>query len=398
MTRTQTSEPQRTVACRFAKGPSRVLASWIRGALVASLALASISCSCTRAREDKAMSTQPRIIEQATIRYEIAVVPESKQPSGPAAFSPELTREIIRYNIPAAREVWFDGNQSRVEEVNVDYGFKGRAITISRGAGQPLHDCKELQFLRFCVVRSPAPEPIEEETTVPRIEIGDETREIAGHVCRRARYETGNQAWHIWFSEALRLDDPTGAVIARDGIPGAILEIEEIPVARGALAHRRTTVTAISTSPVPAGIFQVPPDFEQMQSIEEARAVNRQRMEAAARAMPRPGDAARARFTGWWRLESRTDVILLEVTAVEPSQGDGADIRLQTHNLNVGKVVQREGSLRGEWIVVDEPPGFTLYALEDGDILRNLNHEVFRYRRMTSEEATAALSRARQSD
>src|SRR5262249_17970815 len=150
----------------------------------------------------------------------------------------------------------------------VDYGVRSPAFELRRVGRDTVTYCKALRSVRFCIER-----PIERPVSglPPSLTPLDERTSIAGLRCRKARY-LGPAPMNIWYSEERAVDDPTGAVLQLDGVPGLILQVETIDQSDGASVVRRVTIVDVSFEPPPGELFAQPASHRTVDSVDVARA------------------------------------------------------------------------------------------------------------------------------
>jgi hypothetical protein len=283
-------------------------------------------------------------------------------------FSAELLGAIRRSNTSAQRTVHFDGTRSLCEETNVDYGVRSLALELRSVGRNSVTYCKALRCLRFCVEHpierpvggAPAHHTQTEETTT-----------IAGLRCKKAEY-FGPRRMHVWYSEEVDVEDPTGAVLRLEGMPGLILQTEEIAESDRVEAVQRVAVAALSFAPPPPEIFALPAGYRTVNSIEVARAEDRRLLEATTNAV------APEKVVGEWLLEMPNDTIRLDITP---------ELRFRTTIITAppdaaGRTCDEQAFLKGNVLVVEDPPNDRYYELsDDGRRLTQIDNELFTFTR-----------------
>ena len=169
------------------------------------------------------------------------------------------------------RTIHFDGARSRVERTDDDLGVHGPSIELRTAGRDTVTYCKALRALRICV-EYPAEQPVREEP--PHFERLRDTAVIAGIPCRKGTY-TDWRRMHVWYAEEIRVEDPTGAVLQLEGVPGLILQTEE--------EEERVTVEKVSFDAPPPELFSVPPDYRRFDDIDAAQAEERRLVEGGGR-------------------------------------------------------------------------------------------------------------------
>lgn len=305
-----------------------------------------------------------------TIVYRTALVPNPKyrqQPRG--VYSAQLQREIERWNVPEMRTVHFDGTRSRSEEVNVDYGVRSAAFEL-RGTGRStITYCKELRLVRFCVER-PVERPVSDRP--PHLEVLDETTTIAGLRCRKARY-LGPREMHVWYSEEIAVDDPTGAVLAFDGVPGLVLQTEETADSESVETLRRVTVTELSFAAPDDAQLSAPAEYQPFPNVDAARDEERRQLDA------RPPTVPPETFAGAWFFETAHDTIRVDISA---AAGQPAGLRFRTTVVSAPNEPAREEAAyqRADVLVVADPPNDRWYRVL-GNALVEVGNGMFTFSR-----------------
>jgi hypothetical protein len=278
-----------------------------------------------------------------------------------------LERAMLRRNLATRRTVSFDGRHARIDEHNADYGVRSPCIRLHLAERRATLYAKALHRVRLCLELPPAPalgghgEPAE---------LAPEAGEliIAGLRCRRARYLDGARRLAIAYSDEVALDDPTGAVVRFDGVPGVVLAWEELPRGGAASWRTRVEVSELSLAPPATARFALPEGYRRFASIAAARAEDRAVLEAEARAAP----GGPAPFLGRWRWdrgEAEVEII-----------ADGAQLRFRTSS--PAGVTEETAFVVGRLLAVEEPPNLRLYGLDEGDPrLTLLDDDTFRFHR-----------------
>jgi hypothetical protein len=306
-----------------------------------------------------------------TIVYRTTFVPNpAYRPRERGLFSDELLARMRRANVAERRVVYFDGTRSRSEETNVDYGVRSPGFELRSVDRDTVTYCKALRHFRFCVER-PIGRPV--GGPPPHFAPLDETATIAGLRCRKAEY-LGPRRIHVWYSEDIDVADPTGAVLSLEGVPGLILQTEEIAESDRIDAVRRITVAELSFAPPPPQMFAQPADYRTVDSIDVARAEDRRLLDANAN-----GDTLAAeKFTGEWLLETPHDTLRVEITP---------ELRFRTTVLTApsdaaGRTSEEQAVLKGKALVVEEPPNDRHYELsDDGHKLTQIGNALFTFTR-----------------
>jgi hypothetical protein len=188
----------------------------------------------------------------------------------------------------------------------------------------------------------------------------------------------------IWFTDEVAVDDPTGAVLALDRVPGLLLQTEEIATERTD-AVKRVTATELSTDPPPPGIFSLPAGYRLFESVDAARAEDMRILDARAQdeVRHRPlTDEQRDLFVGQWRMAGGTDEILVEILRSDENEFIFRSVVLTAPEGAPGRVSEETASMKGRRLVVESPPNYRVYELEErGRKLKQLGNELFEFTR-----------------
>jgi len=289
---------------------------------------------------------------------------------GESRYSEELRALMLRDNVPARRTVYFDGTHSRAEEINFDYGVKSPAIRLREAGRDVTLYCKEFPHVRFCVEH---PDLLADTGPSPILRLTDQQATVADFPCRKAIYDNLSRKLEVYFTEQVQTGDPTGAVYRIDGVPGLIVQWQTIDDPRSDLVERVTVVETSFAAP-PSSLFAPPAGFRRLASVDQARAEERRLLDAEAARHPATAEE-RARFAGRWRLATAPDDLEVEIVP----EGDAYRFRT-TH---AGQVSDERAAMKGRALLVEDPPNFRLYQVsDDGDQLRLVGSEAFRFRRV----------------
>ena len=321
-------------------------------------------------------------ITSGKIVYRITFVPNPSYRGGRSdLFSDELHARIRRQNTPEWRVVYFDGSHSRTEEINVDYGVRSPSFQLRSAGHDTITYCKEFPHFNFCIEY---PIQLAPGGPPPYLAPTEETATIAGVICRKGKYQGPRHAL-VWYAEDLDVEDPTGAVLQLEGVPGLILQTEDIAASDTVDAVRRVTVTELSFEPPPPEIFSAPASYRKFDSIDDARAEDRRMLDAksADELQRHPlGDNEREMFIGEWLFDTPTDKILV---VIAPAGED--EFRFSTTVLTApagaaGRVSEEKALMKGRLLMVEEPPNYRLYKLaDDGQKLILIGNELFTFSR-----------------
>ncbi|HTG34171.1 MAG TPA: hypothetical protein VLB76_14680 [Thermoanaerobaculia bacterium] len=325
----------------------------------------------------------PRKATAGRICYRIGFVANPHYRGGHTdLFSDELRAEIRRRNVPESRMVHFDGRRARTEEVNVDYGVRSRSFELRVAGRDTITYCKEFPRFGFCVehpISLPAGGP------PPHLAPTDEMATIGGLRCRKAEY-MGDRHQFVWYTEEVTVDDPTGAVLCLAGVPGLILQTEEIPASGTVDAVQQVTVVELAFDAPPPEIFSVPASYRRFADIDAARAEDRRILdvESAEELLRRPlGANERERFVGKWLLDRPQDKILVEIVRTGENEFQFRTTMQTAPTAATGRTCDEKATLKGRILMVEDPPNYRLYKLGDGDrSLILVGNEMFTFSRL----------------
>lgn len=305
----------------------------------------------------------PRVLIAGRLRYEHSFVPNPGfRGRTEDLYSDELSAEIRRQNVPPWQVVNFDGCRSCSEEINVDYGVRSLCFKLRSIGNDKITYCKELYNVRFRV-EYPVGLPV--GGPPPDLAPTGRAATIAGFACREAEYR-GDRHLLVWYTEEIGVSDPTAAVLALEGVPGLVLQTEEITEAD---AVERVRVTEVSAQAPPPGIFSIPADYRQFESVDAARAEDRRILdEKSAEELRRhPLSAAeREMFAGEWQLSIATDEILIEIGRTGDTEFSFRTTVLTAPAGAAGRVTDARAAMKGRQLMVYSPPNYRLYRVTDG--------------------------------
>lgn len=325
----------------------------------------------------------PREATAGRIRYQIGFVANPGYRGGHAdLFSDELRAKIRRQNVPESRVVYFDGRRARTEEINVDYGVRSRSFELRVAGRAAITYCKEFPYFGFCVehpIRLPPGGP------PPHLAPTGETATIAGLRCHKAEYQ-GDRHQLVWYTDEVAVNDPTGAVLRLEGVPGLILQTEEIPVSESTDAVERVTVVELAFDAPPPGIFSVPANYRRFVGIDAARAEDRQMLDAkSAEELQRHplGVDEREMFAGKWLFDTPKDKILVEIARAGDNELRFRSTVLTAPAAAAGRVCDEKASMKGRLLMVEDPPNYRLYKSgAGGRSLILVGNELFTFTRL----------------
>jgi hypothetical protein len=296
-------------------------------------------------------------------------------------FSDELRARIRRQNVPEQREVYFDDGRSRSQEINVDYGIRSASFELRISGRDTVTYCKEFPHFNFCIAHH-----VELPTggRPPHFESSNDMATVTGLRCRKGEYQ-GSRNLLVWYTDDITVYDPTGAVLRLEGVPGLILQTEEIAESDNVDALERVTVTELSFDAPPPEIFSVPSSYLQFDDIDAVRLEDRRMLDVKSseelRRRPLTVDEQDS-FVGEWLLELPEDRILLEITRTGENE-----FRFRTSVLSApahvgGRVSDEKACMKGRLLLVEEPPNYRLYKLTDGGrSLTQVGNDLFTFSR-----------------
>lgn len=332
-------------------------------------------------------------ISQGQIEYAIdIVIPENATIS----YSREFYQQILRYNIPEKRIVYFDGQQSRTDEVNVDYNYRSLSMVFKKANEDTYQYCKVFPFFNF-VIELKKNRLIPTRHLSPRIDLVEEYKHILGYRCQKAIIRDDYLTYQVYFTREISLKDPTQAVIQYEGVPGVILEQEEIPVAKTVAFYRRYTVKRLEAQRLPPNIFAIPPGYQKLLNIDEARQKDRQMLQEAKQQELKQQPLSKAeqtQFLGSWLLKVDSDSFLVHVALSKPSQGKSI-LRFYSYHLTnpdtaTRSVFIKEARLAGRQLMVEAAPNYDLYTYKaTTNTIELSGNSLFTYKRLSLQEVKA---------
>lgn len=323
-----------------------------------------------------------RQVAAGTIRYQISFVPnpEYRGGRGDDLYSDELRAEIRRRNVPEWKVVHFDGHRARTETVDADYGVRSPSFELRSSGGEVVTYCKQFPHFGFCVehpIDRPAGGP------PPHLKPSGEVATIAGFRCQKAEY-LGSRHLLVWYTDEVAVNDPTGAVLSLEGVPGLVLQTQEVPASAATDAVMRVTVAELSSAPPAPEIFSPPVNYRRFATLDDARAEDRRMLdESSAKASKGIGPEDDAEFAGRWVFATSKDRIVVEITA----EG-GGEFRFRTTVETApahaaGRMTVEKAYRKGRLLMVDDPPNDRLYELSDGGRTMTLvGNELFSFTRV----------------
>lgn len=356
---------------------------------VALLALCTLA-SCQQAM-DQTAAPVTRIV------YQTEIIPNPvHEGEGAYEFSKKLLYRIYQDNVPQTKTIWVDGEHSRTEYIDNDYGLIGPVTLIRVSEGEAMQEtyARAFPFVKWYLTY-PA---LEEDTSLPpHFEPLEGQKEIAGYACKQGRVIDANGAYEIYYCPDLMITDKTEAIPQFEGVPGLIMEKQPVPTKFMSLFLQKERVVEIESVVSAEDRFDVPEGYEHYADANAARIENRRQLEIQGREEQRQSPLTkeeREKIFGPWLLNTGLDQILMEI--VPTSYSD--PLTVLTHNFTsrhptLPRRQERPGLFIGTKVLAEDPPNFRLYALNaGGDTLVWQDHPAFTYRRISTEEAEALKS------
>jgi len=307
----------------------------------------------------------PRQITAGRISYQIGFVANPNYQGGHTdLFSDELLAEIRRRNVPESRVVYFDGSRARTEEFNADYNVRSLSFELRFAGSDRITYCKEFPHFGFClehpILLPPGGPP-------PYLAPSGEMATICGLRCHKAEYQ-GHQHLFVWYTDEVAVNDPTGAVFRLEGVLGLILQTEEIPISDNTDVIKQVTVVELASDAPPPGLFSVPANYRRFGGIDSVRAEDRRILyaESAKELESNPLSVSeREMFVGKWLFDTPKDEIIVEIDRAGDNQFRFRTTVVTASADAAGRVSNEKACMKGRLLLVEEPPNYRLYKLED---------------------------------
>ncbi len=304
---------------------------------------------------------------QGRVLYNISVIVQDQVlPTG--KYSQKLWRDLLRDNIPEKKEIFFNKRFSRTETTDVEGDFKSPVVLLKKAGKRVYQYCKEFPYFNFYLNQAD-PSPVADEYFLPKIQLLQEQKEIAGYLCNCAQIETLRATYLVYYTDRIQIHDATAAIIRHNGIAGFILQQDEIPVAKDTYFHLRYTVLDFDfETPVPDHLFQVPKDFLFFADMEQVRKENRRIMNEMAKKYWQQNpltELQKSKFNGKWKLDHYSDTIEIEVSYKGSAFIWENKYQFTTKNSSAGGgVTIEQASLWEEFLLVEDPPNYRLYIYD----------------------------------
>jgi len=332
-----------------------------------------------------------KIIKQGRIGYDISIIIPDDTPEI-RGYSNELWRKILRYNIPETKEVIFDGKNSATRSTDTDFGYKSKTYILRKDGSNRYRYFKEMPYFSLYIYIIEQM-PSSDEYFPSRVELLDEYLEIHGFKCRKAKVETASAIYIIYFTDAFKVSDRTGAVLQHEGVNGFILMQDEIPFAKETYYYLRHTVRTIDfDTPIDMSVFNIPAGFRHFANTDQVRKANREFMEEDSQNEWKLNPLTEAQkniFTGNWALDSRNDKIEVNVKYSGSAQHweNKYSFTTKTYTVNNSSdhnTTVEDALLWKNHLLVEDPPNYRLYSCNDqDDSMRLEGNDIFIFRRIT---------------
>lgn len=327
--------------------------------------------------------TVSRTLSHGTLQIELKLIPvDIPEENWDSDYSIQLTRAIKRSNLPESIAITFGGNRYRKVQVDQEWGWEGKSMEFFDLKSEKGWFCKEHPLLKACVPFSPAfpGEPDElEEIDEPVIELLDETREILGFSCRKARWSTDEEGWEVWYAEQLALKDEMEFLWGLPGIPGLIMEMTERPE-RGQVSKRHYQIKLLYDSPPSPTEFEIPGDYRPFDNSTQARKTVLELVQQSIA----DKDQKISKVEGPWRIKDFSDELYLKVEIK-----DGTPVLIK--ELGEGVAKKMPVSVGGDQLLQVNGLEFTLYQVsEDGKQLERVGKSPFQFQKAKSRKLRKA--------
>lgn len=300
------------------------------------------------------------------ISYSVEYVPKDDRTVSP------LYVKLANLDLPLERTVYFDGVHSCEKEISDFYGIRLEQLKLRRKGNKASFLLAESQpHFSFWLEMEESLPVNEEKFFVKVTKMTNEKRTLLGYRCYKAIIEEEHTTRTVWYTDEISIDDPTGAVMHHDSIPGLILEMEESINGKESFMIKRTRVTSIDLEAHESHVFDVPKDAVRMKHIDEAVLKNQQtlirKLEEEQKAHPLT-EKEKQLFEGKWVLSYYKDRIVLEIS----KNADGNTYSIQ-QTIVCGNDPEEKESYQavfyGELLFVDLAPTFLCYRImENGDL------------------------------
>jgi hypothetical protein len=303
-------------------------------------------------------------MEIGKIAYSVEYVQQQKG----VEISP-LYFKLAQLDLPVERIVYFDGERSCEQETTDVFGIRLKQFKLRKKGNRDTFQYAESLPHFSCRMEMQESRPANEEKFMSIVTFLKEEKIILNHRCKKAKIEEEHSTYTVWYTTELTINDPTGAVLHFDSIPGVILEMDEALGGKKAVLIKRTRVTSIDLDVNEPTAFDLPIDAMQVKDHDEATEKNRTalmiRLKKEQQEKPLT-ETEKTAFEGTWVLSYQGDRIVLTISKT----ADGYAIQETTTIKN--DPIERQtykAVFYGETLFVDLAPTFLRYRLTSkGDL------------------------------
>lgn len=321
-----------------------------------------ITLGCTSTPSETTETT----MKIGKITYSVEYVQQQKG----VEISP-LYFKLAQLDLPVERTVYFDGERSCEQETTDAFGIRLKEFKLRKKENQDTFQYAESLSHFSCWMEMQESRPVNEETVKPIVTFSKKEKTILGYRCRKATIEEEHYIYTVWYTKELAVNDPTGAVLHFDSIPGVILEMDEALGGEKAVLIKRTRVTSIDLDANEPTAFDLPKDALQVKSIEEVAEKNRAALMVLMKKEQKEHpltEAEKETFEGNWALDYQGDQLVLRIT----KNTDGVTYTIQETKELTNEPAETQtykAVFYGETLFVDLAPTFLCYRkTEKGDL------------------------------
>lgn len=294
-----------------------------------------------------------------------------------------LYLKLAQLDLPVDRTVYFDGNQSCLRETANEFGTSIQTIQIRNKDNKDTLQYAEVSPYFSGWMELQESRPVNEETVKPIVTFSKKEKTILGYRCKKATIEEEHYIYTVWYTKELAVNDPTGAVLHFDSIPGLILEMDKTSRGKKISVLIRTRATSIDLDVNEPTAFDLPKDALQVKSIEELAAKNRQNllrlMEKEQQEHPLSKEEKVA-FEGTWVLYYHGDRIELKISK---SANDYTIHETMKTKYEPEETQSYKAVFYGETLFVDLAPTFLRYRLTSKGDLKLEKGDFFVFKKQT---------------
>ncbi|MEO6327906.1 MAG: hypothetical protein ABIO55_03200 [Ginsengibacter sp.] len=332
-------------------------------------------------------------IKQGRILYKMSIVFPKNAPAI-KTYSKKLWHQILHYNIPSGKEVFFNGILSRTDTTDVELGYKSPVTILKKSNEKKYRYCKKFPFFNFWVNNT---EDLSStgEYFIEQVELLKEHKKIAGFNCKCAKIIAASKTYIIYYTEALKIKDPTNAALSNKNINGFILQQDEIPVAKDVYYYLRYTVKNFDfKTPVASSKFNIPRSYIHFSNTDKVRAENRRMMNKIFSSKKTPNkftEKQKTTFNGHWKMDKFKDKIVMKVEYAGSKNKWQNKYTVVTKNFSgEQKAITETALLLGKFLLVEEPPNYRLYSYNSiDDTIQQYHNDIFIFKRLTGRAVQA---------